>query len=119
MAQRLPLQPINQVSQPALLPRAYLDKLKGHWSLLRAKALLARGDRPAALREAMDLVGASPDSAYAVRLLMFAAECHVAEGQTDKARLLLQTAVEDYPEDPQQNAARVRLKALGGPVKTK
>ena len=96
-----------------------LDKLQGHWSLLRAKALLARGDRPPALREAMDLLGANPDTAYAVRLLMFAAECHVAEGQTDKARLLLQTAVEDYPEDSHQNAARVRLKALGGPVKTK
>jgi len=95
-----------------------LDKLEGHWSLLRAKALLARGDRAAALREAMDLVGASPDSAYAARLLMFAAECHVAEGQTDKARLLLQTAVEDYPEDPEQDAARARLQALGGPVKT-
>ena len=96
-----------------------LDKLKGHWSLLRAKALLARGDRPAALREAMDLLGASPDSTYAVRLLMFAAECHVADGQTDKARLLLQTAVEDYPEDGDQDAARARLQALGGPVKTK
>jgi len=95
-----------------------LDKLKGHWSLLRAEALLARRDRPAALREAMDLLGASPDSAYAVRLLMFAAQCHVAEAQTDKARLLLQTAVEDYPEDPQQSAARLRLQALGGPLKT-
>jgi len=95
-----------------------LDKLQGHWSLLRAKALLARGDRPAALREASDLLGANPDSPYAVRLLMFAAECHVAEGRTDKARLLLQTAVEDYPEDPGQNAARARLQALGGPVKT-
>ena len=95
-----------------------LDKLKGHWSLLRAEALLARRDRPAALREAMDLLGASPDSAYAVRLLMVAAQCHMAEGQTDKARLLLQTAVEDYPEDPQQSAARLRLQSLGGPLKT-
>jgi len=95
-----------------------LDKLKGHWSFLYAQALLARRDRPAALREAMDLLGANPDSAYAVRLLMFAAQCHMAEGQTDKARLLLQTAVEDYPEDPDQTAARARLQALGGRLKT-
>lgn len=95
-----------------------LDKLKGHWSLLRAQALLAKGDRGAALREATDLLGARPESAYAVRLLVFAAECHVAQGEPDKARLLLQTAVEDYPEDPLRDDARKRLQALGGPVKT-
>ncbi|HUU11112.1 MAG TPA: PKD domain-containing protein [Phycisphaerae bacterium] len=94
------------------------DKLKGHWSLLRAQALLAKGDRAAALREALDLLGASPESAYAVRLLMFAAECHVAQGEPDKGRLLLRTAVEDYPEDPLRDDARKRLQALGGPVKT-
>jgi tetratricopeptide (TPR) repeat protein len=94
------------------------DKLEGHWSLLKATALAARGDRDAALQEAGDLLAASPASAYAVRLLMLAAECHVARGETDKARLLLQSAVEDYPEDPEQDAARKRLAALGGPLKT-
>jgi len=44
-----------------------LAKLEGNWSLLRARALLAKGDRQAALREALDLTGASPDSPYAVR----------------------------------------------------
>ena len=37
-------------------------------------------------------------------------------GSHGSARLLLQTAVEDYPEDPQREAARQRLQALGGPV---
>ena len=94
------------------------DKLDGHWSLLKATALVAKGDREAALLEANDLLAANPASPYAVRLLMFAAECHVAKGETDKARLLLQTAVEDYPEDAQQDAAKKRLAALGGPLKT-
>jgi tetratricopeptide (TPR) repeat protein len=92
------------------------DKLQGHWSYLRADALDRKGDRAAALEEATDLLAANPASPYAVRLLMLAAECNVAAGQTDKARLLLQTAVEDYPEDPLQDAARKRLKTLGGPL---
>ncbi len=94
------------------------DKLQGHWSYLRAAALAAKGDRPGAILEAMDLLAANPRSAYAVRLLMLAADCHIAAKETDKARLLLQTAVEDYPEDPDQDKARERLKALGGPINT-
>jgi len=94
------------------------DKLEGNWSLLKASALVAKGDREAALLEAGDLLAANPASAYAVRLLMLSAECHVAKGETDKARLLLQSAVEDYPEDPQQDAAKKRLAALGGTLKT-
>ena len=93
-----------------------MDKLQGHWSLLRAQALLAHDQQDEALLEALDLLAGNPDSPYAVRLLVFAAECHAAGGQADKARLLLQTAVEDYPEDPQREAARQRLQALGGPV---
>jgi len=92
------------------------DKLAGNWSYLKASALLAQGDKAAALAEALDLTGANPQSPYAVRLLMLAADCHVKLGQPDKARLLLQAAVEDYPEDPDQAKARARLMALGGPV---
>lgn len=92
------------------------DKLDGHLSLLKAAALAAQGKRDAAILEANDLLGANPASAYAVRLLVLAAECHVAKGETDKARLLLQTAAEDYPEDPQQGAAKKRLAELGGPI---
>ena len=92
------------------------DKLHGHWSALKADALQLKGDREAALLEASDLLAANPASPYAVRLLMLGAECHVAAARTDKARLLLQTAVEDYPEDPLQDAARKRLKALGGAI---
>ena len=94
------------------------DKLEGHWPLLKASALVAKGDRDGALLEASDLLASNPASAYAVRLLMLSAECHVAQGDTDKARLLLQSAAEDYPEDPQQDAAKKRLAALGGPLKT-
>ena len=92
------------------------DRLSGHWSYLRASALAARNDKPAALLEAMDLLSANPGSPYAVRLLMLAAEIHVALKEPDKARLMLQTAVEDYPEDPLQAEARKRLLALGGPL---
>jgi len=95
-----------------------LAKLEGHWSLLRAKALKAKGDGQEALREALDLTAANPHSPYAVRLLMLAADCHAEQGDRTKARLLLETAVEDYPEDPYRDAARTRLKALGGPVET-
>jgi len=91
-----------------------LEKLKGHWSLLRARALVAKGNQEEALREAMDLLAANPESPYAVRLLILAAECDVAAGRTDQARRLLETAVEDYPEDPHQDDARQRLKTLGG-----
>jgi len=95
-----------------------LAKLEGHWSLLRAQALVAKGDVPAALREALALTAANPYSPYAVRLLMLAAQCHVDQGDRTKARLLLQTAVEDYPEDARCDEARQRLQGLGGPVNT-
>jgi tetratricopeptide (TPR) repeat protein len=94
------------------------DKLKGHWSLLMAAALSAQGKKADAVGEAMDVLGANPQSPYAVRLLMLAAECQAALGDKTKARLLLQTAVDDYPEDPDQAKARTRLMALGGPVQT-
>jgi PKD repeat protein len=94
------------------------DKLKGNWSLLKASALAAQGKKADAVDEAMDVLGANPQSPYAVRLLMLAAGCQVALGQTDKARLLLQTASDDYPEDPDQAKARTRLMALGGPLQT-
>ena len=94
------------------------DKLKGHWSLLKAAALSAQGKKAEAAEEAMDVLGANPQSPYAVRLLMLAAECQVSLGDKDKARLLLQTAADDYPEDPDQAKARTRLMALGGPVQT-
>jgi len=93
-----------------------LAKLEGNWSLLRAKALKDKGDREGALREALDLTGSNPDSPYAVRLLMLAAECYIDQGDRQKARALLQMAVEDYPEDAYHDAARKRLQALGGPV---
>ena len=95
-----------------------LAKLEGHWSLLRARALRKKGDRQAALREALDLTAANPASPYAVRLLMLAAECYADQGNRRKARLLLQAAVEDYPEDAYRPAARRRLQSLGGPVET-
>lgn len=75
---------------------------------------MAKGDRGEALREALDLLAANPTSPYAVRLLMEAAECQVALGSRDQARRLLETAVEDYPEDPSREEARNRLKVLGG-----
>ncbi|MCX5682830.1 MAG: PKD domain-containing protein [Planctomycetota bacterium] len=94
------------------------DKLKGNWSLLKATAASAQNKKAEAIEEAMDVLGANPQSPYAVRLLMLAAECQVTLGDKDKARLLLQTASDDYPEDPDQAKARTRLMALGGPVAT-
>ena len=91
------------------------EKLGGHWSYLRAKALVAKGDRAEAILEAHDLLAANPASAYAVRLLILAADCQAALGQKDRARLMLQTAVEDYPEDPHRDEARQKLRLLGGP----
>jgi len=90
-----------------------LGKLEGHWSLLRVRALVAKGDREEALREALDLLAANPTSPYAVRLLMEAAECQVALGSRDQARRLLETAVEDYPEDPSREEALQRLRTIG------
>lgn len=95
-----------------------LAKLDGHWSLLRANMLVAMGRTDDALREVLDLVAANPHSPYAVRLLIVSAECYVTKGDREKARLMLQTAVEDYPEDAHRDEARRRLQALGGPVKT-
>ncbi len=94
------------------------EKLKGHWSYLRGKALAAQGKWADALREAHDLLACNPQSAYAVRLLVLAAECQEKLGQRDRARLMLQTAVEDYPEDPHREEARAKLTALGGPLVT-
>jgi TolA-binding protein len=88
------------------------EKVEGHWSLLRAKALIARGDREEALLEALDLTASFPHSAYAVQLLILAAECQVALGRRDQAKALLQTAAEDYPEDPYQNEAKDKLKNI-------
>jgi len=48
-----------------------------------------------------------------VRLLMEAAECQVALGSRDQARRLLETAVEDYPEDPSREEALQRLRTIG------
>ena len=89
-----------------------LGKLEGHWSLLRVRALVAKGDRAEALREALDLLAANPTSPYAVRLLMEAAECQVALGSRDQARRLLETAVEDYPEDAFHAEALQRLRTM-------
>ena len=92
------------------------EKLGGHWSYLRAKALLAKGDPREALLEAQDLLAANPASPYAVRLLILSADLHAAKGEKDQARLLLQTAVEDYPEDAHREEARQKLMVLGGPL---
>ena len=90
------------------------DKLTGNWSFLRASALQVQGEKQEALLEAMDLLGANPESPYAVRLLMLGAKIQVALGNRDKAKLLLQSAVEDYPEDPNQAEARKQMMALEG-----
>jgi len=90
------------------------EKLGGHWSLLRAQALAAKGDRQESLREALDCLAAAPQNPYAVRLLMLAAECETALGHGDQARRLLETAVEDYPEDAFQPEALQRLHTLTG-----
>ena len=93
-----------------------LEKLKGHWSCLKAGALVAKGDREGALAEAGDLLASNPASAYAVRLLILSADCQAALGRKEQARLLLQTAVEDYPEDAYRQEAKNKLDVLGGPV---
>jgi len=93
------------------------EKLSGHWSLLRAQALVTQGDREEALREAMDVTAANPHSPYAVRLLILGGECLSFLGRKDQARALLQTAVDDYPEDPDQDHAREILQTLGGQAK--
>ena len=90
------------------------EKLGGHWSLLRARALVAQGDREEALREVMDVTATNPHSPYAVRLLILGAECQSFLGRKEQARALLQTAVEDYPEDPDQDHARQILRTLDG-----
>jgi len=94
------------------------EKLEGHWSLLRARALVAHGQRDAAVREARDLLAANARSPYAVRLLILVAECEALAGRDDQARRLLQTAVEDYPEDAYTPEALHRLRTLGGPPAT-
>lgn len=92
------------------------EKLDGHWSYLKARLEVARDRRDEALVEAHALLASNPASAYAVRLLILAAECQDFLGHRDKARLLLQTAVEDYPEDAHRPEAASKLKTLGGPI---
>jgi len=90
------------------------EKLAGHWSLLRAQALVAQRDQGEALREVEDVMAANPHNPYAVRLLVIGADCLDFLGRRDQARATLQTAVDDYPEDPDQDHARELLKAFGG-----
>jgi TolA-binding protein len=78
---------------------------------------VTQGDREEALREAMDVTAANPHSPYAVRLLILGAECLSFLGRKDQACALLQTAVDDYPEDPDQDHAREILQTLGGQAK--
>ncbi len=88
------------------------EMLGGHWSLLRARALRGKGNWEGAIREAEALLASNPASAYAVRLLILAADGHAAMGREPKARLLLETAVEDYPEDPHVGEAASKLRNL-------
>ena len=85
------------------------DMLEGYWSSLRIQWLLKNKEYPGGIEEAETLLKLNPQSTYAVRVLMLAADCAEALKEPDRARKLLQRALVDYPESPERAAVQERL----------
>ncbi|MDK1030701.1 MAG: PKD domain-containing protein [Planctomycetia bacterium] len=88
------------------------QRIEGFWSLLRGRALIAKGDLKGAAVEALDCVNTNPMSPHAVELLMLAANCRIGLDKKPEAVKLLERIVKYYPEDPKRPQAIRWLKDL-------
>lgn len=86
-----------------------LDKIDGYLSLLQARYYFEKGRFPHAIVTANDLLAVNPESPYADRALFLAGESEEKQGQPDRARVLYQAIVTDYPGSPLVTAARQKL----------
>lgn len=85
------------------------DMLEGYWSSLRIQWLIKNKEYPGGIDEAETLLKVNPQSTYAVRVLMLAADCAETLNQSDRVRKLLQRALVEYPESPDRAAVQERL----------
>ncbi len=89
-----------------------LEKLRGHSTVLRAKAELARKNPAEALVQVDDLVRAAPHSNHAAEALFMAAEVERSLGRTAEAVRRYEKLVADYRDSPRATDARTRLQSL-------
>lgn len=90
-----------------------LDRIAGEWSLVAAEVALAKGDKGAALREAMDCANANGSGPHADALLAFAGRTHVDEGRGAEAVKIARRIQQKYPESAfQEEAAFLECKGL-------
>ncbi len=92
--------------QPAAL-------IEGQWSLLAAGLALAKGDRPAAVREATNTAAANPRGPYADQLLLLAGTACLESGQAAQAVKIAFRVRDEYPESGHlRDAALIECRGL-------
>jgi TolA-binding protein len=85
------------------------DKVEGYLPLLQAQYWAARGKYAQAVAVAGDLAALNPDSPYADRLALLAAECEEKQGQVERALAAYKAFLTDYPGSPLVEIARRKL----------
>ena len=91
-----------------------LERLIGASSLWRARLARKREHHDEVVKQALILVHVSPQSKYAVELLLEAADACEAKKDVAAARKLLERIKEEYPETPFQDEVRLRIERLKG-----
>ena len=89
------------------------EKIDGHLTFLYARYWMGRGQHAQAVAQAEQLLAVNPDSPYADRILLVAAEAEAARGRTDRARAALESILADYPGSPLLDEVRRRITELG------
>ena len=93
-------------------------RLDGYYSLLRAQHALASGRHGEAVFEVEDSLALGPDTPYADRLLLVAAEAQARLGNQKQSQEFLNRLIRDYPGSPDVTKAKKRL-AEGFPIPEK
>ncbi|HKI33986.1 MAG TPA: PKD domain-containing protein [Gemmataceae bacterium] len=85
------------------------DKVDGYLPLLQAQYWAARGKYAQAVAVAGDLAALNPDSPYADRLALLAAECEEKQGHVERALAAYKAFLTDYPGSPLVETARRKV----------
>jgi len=88
------------------------QRLVGASSLGRARLAKLRKQYDEVIKQALILVHATPESKYAVELLMEAAEAYELKGDPQNALKTLQRILDDYPETPFQEEVTKHLERV-------
>jgi tetratricopeptide (TPR) repeat protein len=89
-----------------------LDRIDGSLTLLEARYRAGTGQLTLAIALTADLLAVNPDSPFADRVALLAAECEERLGHTDRAVAALENLLHDYPGSPLVPDARAHLAKL-------